>query len=134
MDKRSQHGFTLYELLITVLVVGVVLTVVCFLLYVRPVLVRLSGGQWPEPARFQLKAAFSVPRKKTGRREYWRAFLTRDGTGTPAVDKFARDGSGLISSLCAADGLVEVSEDATEVREGQEVTFIPFAEFGIRRA
>ena len=27
MDKRTQHGFTLYELLITVLIVGVVLTV-----------------------------------------------------------------------------------------------------------
>ena len=27
MDKRTQHGFTLYELLITVLIVGVVLTI-----------------------------------------------------------------------------------------------------------
>ncbi|MFQ5625341.1 MAG: molybdopterin molybdotransferase MoeA, partial [Methyloligellaceae bacterium] len=42
---------------------------VCFLLYVRPVLVRLGGGAWPEPARYPLKAAFSVPKKKTGRRE-----------------------------------------------------------------
>ncbi len=107
---------------------------VCFLLYVRPVLVRLSGGQWPEPARFLVKAAFSVPGKKTGRREFWRAYLTEDRDGRPAVGKFARDGSGLISSLCAADGLIEVPEHATEVREGQEVGFIPFAEFGIRRA
>lgn len=107
---------------------------VCFLLYVRPVLVRLSGGRWPEPARFPVQAAFSVPRKKTGRREYWRAFLTVDAGGRLAVGKYPRDGSGLISSLCAADGLVEVPEDATEVREGQEVAFIPFAEFGIGRS
>ncbi|MCG8558541.1 MAG: molybdopterin molybdotransferase MoeA [Hyphomicrobiales bacterium] len=106
---------------------------VCFLLYVRPVLVRLSGGHWPEPARFPVQAAFSVPKKKTGRREFWRAFLTRDTDGRLAVEKFARDGSGLISGLCAADGLVEVPEDATEVREGQQVAFIPFTEFGIGR-
>jgi len=106
---------------------------VCFLLYVRPVLVRLSGGHWPEPARFPVQAAFSVPKKKTGRREFWRAFLTRDSDGQLAVEKFARDGSGLISGLCAADGLVEVPEEATEVREGQQVAFIPFTEFGIGR-
>ncbi|MGI9420465.1 MAG: molybdopterin molybdotransferase MoeA [Geminicoccaceae bacterium] len=107
---------------------------VCFLLYVRPVLVRLSGGHWPEPARFPVQAAFSVLKKKTGRREFWRAFLTEDSSGRLAVGKFARDGSGLISGLCAADGLVEVPEDATEVREGQQVAFIPFAEFGIGRS
>lgn len=107
---------------------------VCFLLYVRPVLVRLAGGTWPEPARYPLKAAFSVPKKKTGRREFWRGYLTAGADGALAAGKFPRDGSGLISGLCAADGLIEVGEDATQVGEGQTVNFIPFTEFGIRRA
>ena len=104
---------------------------VCFLLYVRPVLVRLGGGDWPEPVRYPLQAAFSVPRKKTGRREFWRGFLTAGDDGTVAVEKFARDGSGLISSLRAADGLIEVGEDETQVKQGQQVFFIPFSQFGI---
>lgn len=107
---------------------------VCFLLYVRPVLVRLAGGNWPEPARYPLKAAFTVPRKKTGRREFWRGFLTTDADGALAAGKFPRDGSGLISGLCEADGLIEVGEDVESVREGQSVDFIPFSEFGITRS
>jgi molybdopterin molybdotransferase len=107
---------------------------VCFLLYVYPVLVRLGGGAWREPARYPLKAAFTVPKKKTGRREFWRGFLTTGKDGVLRAGKFERDGSGLISGLCEADGLIEVAEDVTQVIEGDEVTFIPFTEFGIRRA
>jgi len=39
--------------------------------------------------------------------------------------------SGLISSLRAADGLIDIPEDAGDVRAGDEVAFIPFSEFGI---
>lgn len=106
---------------------------VCFLLYVRPVLVRLGGGAWPEPARYPLRAAFSVLKKKTGRREFWRGYLTADENGVLRAEKFERDGSGLISGLCEADGLIEVGEDVTQVKEGDMIDFIPFTEFGIRR-
>ena len=56
--------------------------------------------------------------------------LTRKD-GQLAVEKFARDGSGLISSLREADGLIEVAEEVTDVREGELVDFIPFTEFGL---
>jgi len=65
-----------------------------------------------------------------GRREFWRAQLVREN-GQLAVAKFSRDGSGLISSLREADGLIEVSEDLDEVRAGELVDFIPFSEFGL---
>ena len=103
---------------------------VCFLMYVRPVLTLLAGGLWPEPVRFPLPATFSQ-RKKLGRREFWRARLTRAVGGQLQVAKFPRDGSGLISSLRESDGLVEVSEDVEEVRAGEMVDFIPFSEFGL---
>jgi molybdopterin molybdotransferase len=48
-----------------------------------------------------------------------------------AVDKFARDGSGLISGLRAADGLIEIGEEVPSVHVGDLVAFIPFTEFGI---
>jgi len=47
------------------------------------------------------------------------------------VDKFARDGSGLISGLRAADGLVDIPEDVAGVKPGDSVAFIPFSEFGL---
>jgi len=103
---------------------------VCFLIYVRPVLTRLAGGVWPEPVCFPLPASFAQ-KKKVGRREFWRARLTRGAGGRLSVAKFARDGSGLISSMREADGLIEVGEDVSEVSEGDMVDFIPFTEFGL---
>jgi molybdopterin molybdotransferase len=103
---------------------------VCFVIYVRPVLTRLAGGTWPEPQRFPLPAAFKQ-KKKVGRREFWRARLTNDASGKVAVVKFPRDGSGLISSLREADGLIEVAEDVAEVKQGDLVDFIPFTSFGL---
>ncbi len=103
---------------------------VCFLIYVRPVLTRLAGGVWPEPVCFPLPASFAQ-KKKVGRREFWRARLTRGSGGRLSVAKFARDGSGLISSMREADGLIEVAEGVSEVKEGDMVDFIPFTEFGL---
>ena len=103
---------------------------VCFLLYAWPLVLRLSGRAWPEPRRWRLKAGFSVVGKKTGRREFWRGILRNTPDGL-LVDKFRHDGSGLITSLVEADGLIEVGENVNEVRAGDEVDFIPFTEFGI---
>jgi molybdopterin molybdotransferase len=103
---------------------------VCFLIYVRPVLMRLAGGAWPEPQRFPLPAAFTQ-KKKVGRREFWRAKLMREAGGRLTLAKFPRDGSGLISSLREADGLIEIPEDVAEVRAGDIVDFIPFSAFGL---
>ncbi len=107
-----------------------VAVMVCFLMYAWPMLRRMAGAPWQEPRRFMLPADFDFLDRKTGRREFWRGrIVERDGR--MMVDKFKRDGSGLISSLRAADGLIEVGEDATDVRRGDLVAYIPFSEFGI---
>jgi len=107
-----------------------VAVMVCFLIYAWPMLRRMAGAPWHEPRRFQLPAAFDFLDRKTGRREFWRGtVIQRDGH--MMVDKFKRDGSGLISSLRAADGLIEVGEEVAMVRRGDSVTYIPFSEFGI---
>lgn len=103
---------------------------VCFLMYAYPMLRRLSGAAWPEPRRFMLPAAFEFTNRKLGRREFWRASLVEGRKGMMA-EKFARDGSGLISGLRAADGLIEVGEDVPAVAPGDPIAFIPFSEFGI---
>jgi molybdopterin molybdotransferase len=103
---------------------------VCFLLYVWPMLRRLGGAPWPEPRRISLPAHFAFPNRKLGRREFWRGMLVPAAPGW-AVVKFPRDGSGLISGLRAADGLIEIPEDVPEVKWGDPVAFMPFSEFGI---
>ncbi len=103
---------------------------VCFLMYVFPLLQQLGGGRWSEPRRYKLPATFAFTGRKPGRREFWRGILVDTPHGL-AVDKFARDGSGLISGLRAADGLIDIPEDAGNVAEGDLVDFIPFSEFGI---
>lgn len=109
-----------------------VAVLVCFLLYAWPLLRRMGGGDWREPRRFPLPALFAFPGRKVGRREFWRGLLKDTPSGL-AVDKFARDGSGLISGLREADGLIDIPEDVVEVRPGDRVSFIPFSEFGITR-
>lgn len=104
---------------------------VCFLMYVWPMLRRLGGGPFPEPRRLKLPAAFDFTGRKGGRREFWRAMLVEGADGRLMVDKFKRDGSGLISGLRAADGLIDIPEDHGDVHAGDLVDYIPFSEFGI---
>jgi molybdopterin molybdotransferase len=107
-----------------------VAAMVCFLHFARPVLVALGGGHWPEPRRFAVPAAFTM-RKKPGRREYLRARLVHDADGRLQVRRIEREGSGILTSLTEADGLVELPEDSTQVEHDQLVQFVPFAEFGV---
>lgn len=103
---------------------------VCFLMYVAPMLKALGGAPWHEPRRYRLPAAFAFPKRKPGRREFWRGMIVETPKGL-AVDKYARDGSGLISGLRAADGLIDMPEHIGPVAPGDFVSYIPFLEFGI---
>ena len=100
---------------------------VCFLFYAQPMFAHLQGAHWTPPKRFSVPAAFSIAKKKPDRREFWRAWMENG-----RAHKFQRDGSGLISGLTAADGLIEVPEEATSLAKGDLVSFIPFSEFGMR--
>jgi molybdopterin molybdotransferase len=102
-------------------------------LYGWPVLRRLSGAPWPTPPRYRLPAAFAFTGRKVGRREYWRGSLMAGSDGVMRVEKFARDGSGLITGLRVADGLIEIPEAHGDVAEGALVDFIPYSAFGIVR-
>ncbi|MCX7566932.1 molybdopterin-binding protein [Sulfitobacter sp. F26169L] len=102
-----------------------VAALVCTLVFARPALAQLAGAGWSAPQGFDVPAAFSK-RKKAGRREYLRARM-RNGQ----AEVFASEGSGRISGLSWAEGLVELEEPARVVQSGDMVRFIPFASFGI---
>ncbi|MEH6728894.1 MAG: molybdopterin-binding protein, partial [Hyphomicrobiales bacterium] len=104
---------------------------VCFLLYVRQIILRLQGCAWRLPNRFSVAANFGIETKKPDRREFLRGILGQAEDGTLTVTKFDRDGSGLITGLREADGLIEIEEATTGIHPGEIVDFIPFSEFGI---
>lgn len=104
---------------------------VCFVLYVRQALLALSGANWREPRRLILEADFEIDGKKPDRREFLRGLLVDSETGIRRVARYPRDGSGLITSLREADGLVEIPEDVTAIARGEPVRFLPFSEVGL---
>ncbi len=103
---------------------------VCFLLYIRPCIEALSGGQWKTPQRYQIPSGFSL-NSKPDRREFLRGFIKPDENGNATALKFERDGSGLITGLRKSSGLIEIHEETTVVNKGDLVDFIPFSEMGV---
>ncbi|MEX0348801.1 MAG: gephyrin-like molybdotransferase Glp [Paracoccaceae bacterium] len=102
-----------------------VAAMVCTLIFARPALALLAGADWSEPQGYDLPAAFEK-RKKPGRREYLRARV-RDGN----VEVFASEGSGRISGLSWAEGLVELDDGARHIQPSDRVRYIPYGSFGL---
>jgi molybdopterin molybdotransferase len=101
-----------------------VAALVCTLVFGRPAFAALGGEGWRAPQRFTVPAAFSKD-KKPGRREFLRARLDAEGR----VEVFKSEGSGRISGLAWADGLVELDDGAATIRPGDPVRYIPYASF-----
>ena len=104
-----------------------VAVMVTFMRFARPAILLMSGCRDIRPRTFHVRASFGY-KKKLNRREWLRVALFTDDDGTPAVRKFPRDGAGILSSMVAADGLVELPEDLTAVEPGAMVEFLPFSE------
>jgi molybdopterin molybdotransferase len=102
-----------------------VAALVCALIFARPALSVMAGGAWLEPQGYEVPAAFAKA-KKPGRREYLRARLNVEG----AAETFKSEGSGRISGLSWATGLVELGDGARTIRPGDLVRFLPYSGFG----
>jgi molybdopterin molybdotransferase len=102
-----------------------VAAMICTLIFALPAMRVLAGADWTAPEGYDVPAAFEK-RKKAGRREYLRARM-RGGR----AEVFASEGSGRISGLSWAEGLVELPEEARDIAPGDLVRFIPFGSFGI---
>ncbi len=98
---------------------------ITFALIVRPLIARLSGEAWEKPSAFPVRSAF-VYRKKAGRREYVRVRLIPSSDGAIEAHKHAQEGAGILSSLTATQGLVELAEAVTAIAPGDAVGFLPY--------
>ncbi len=99
---------------------------VCALVFGYPALARLAGGTWPRPEGSLLPAAFAK-RRKAGRSEFLRARLGADGR----VQVFRSEGSGLVSGLSWANGLVHLPSEGNDIAPGDPVNFLPWSAFGL---
>ena len=104
-----------------------VAAMVTFVRFARPLILRLGGATDLDPTLFQVRADFDH-HKKPNRREWIRARLVADADGMLSVKKFERQGAGILTSLVASDGLVELPEDMTDLTAGAMVDFLPFSE------
>lgn len=110
-----------------------VAAMVCTMLYALPIAEKLIGALPATPQPMFVPAGFEIKKKKTDRREFLRGWLETGEYGQQHVIKFPRDGSGLISGLRAATGLIEIAEEIDHISTGDAVRFIPFSTFGLGR-
>ncbi|MBO9406413.1 molybdopterin molybdenumtransferase MoeA [Shimia sp. R9_1] len=102
-----------------------VAAMVCTLIFAKPAMSALAGAGWTVPEPIWVPAAFEKD-KKAGRREYLRARLVAG-----RAEVFKSEGSGRISGLSWAEGLVELPDEAMQVGEGTLVAYYPYAAFGL---
>ena len=95
---------------------------VTFLIAVRPVLLALQGVPHVEPRGLALRADFDW-RRPDARREFLRARRNPDG----ALELFANQSSGVLTSAVWAEGLID-NPPGRAIARGDAVRFLPFAE------
>ncbi|MGA2548813.1 MAG: gephyrin-like molybdotransferase Glp [Burkholderiaceae bacterium] len=95
---------------------------VAFLLFVRPVLLRLQGAKDARVRRYAMRADFNWP-KPDRRQEYLRVRVNDAG----GLDLFPNQGSAVLTSTVWGHGLLE-NPPGHAISHGDIVQFIPFAE------
>ncbi len=105
-----------------------VAVMVSFLAFVRPALLQMMGCNAAAAAPIPLLRARSVGaiRKRTGRTEYQRGFVRQVPGTLPEVRIAGNQGSGVLSSMVDANGLVVLHHDQGHVAAGDEVDVMMF--------
>lgn len=100
-----------------------VAVMVTFIAFVRPALLRMMGAS--AKPQVMLRAISENPiRKKPGRTEYQRCIVTPSGDGQPTVRITGNQGSGVLSSMVQANGLLVLEHDQGNVAAGDEVNVL----------
>ena len=102
-----------------------VAVMVTFLAFVRPTLLQMMGCS--APAQPLLKARSHEPlRKKPGRTEYQRATVSTAPDGSLQVRTTGNQGSGVLSSMAQANGLIVLHHGQGNVAVGEQVDVMMF--------
>ena len=102
-----------------------VAVMVTFLAFVRPALLRMMGSS--QAAAPLLRARSLSPlRKKPGRTEYQRGIVSQTSAGGLQVSAIGNQGSGVLSSMVQANGLIVLHHSQSHVDTGDEVDVMMF--------
>ncbi|MDP3827314.1 MAG: molybdopterin molybdenumtransferase MoeA, partial [Polaromonas sp.] len=102
-----------------------VAVMVTFLAFVRPALLQMMGST--APAAPLLRARSLEPmRKKPGRTEYQRGWVSTTADGSLQVKTTGNQGSGVLSSMAQANGLIVLHHAQGSVKAGEEVDVMMF--------
>ncbi|MHA7816914.1 MAG: molybdopterin molybdotransferase MoeA [Pseudohaliea sp.] len=85
---------------------------VTFCLLARPFLLAAQGARVEPPVALWVRADFAVARPLS-RADYRRVWLRSGNDGATRAELFPRQGSGVLSSVCAADALARVPAGQT---------------------
>lgn len=102
---------------------------VTFMMFARPLVRHMMGAQGDTPLRLPVPAGFSFNRR-AGRREWLRGRLIAEADGSLKAQMFDANGSGVLSSVSWAEGLIELPEDCARIAPGDEVVYLPLAGLG----
>jgi len=102
-----------------------VAVMVTFLAFVRPALLQMMGSTAQETPLLKAHSLEAI-RKKPGRTEYQRAIVETSRDGSLQVRTTGQQGSGVLSSMAAANGLLVLQHDQGNVAIGDEVDVLMF--------
>ena len=102
-----------------------VAVMVTFLAFVRPALLRMMGCTRAAPPLLRARSAESI-RKKPGRTEYQRGLVRSGADGQLEVRITGNQGSGVLSSMVQANGLIVLPHDSGNVAAGDVVEVMVF--------
>jgi molybdopterin molybdotransferase len=102
-----------------------VAVMVTFLAFVRPALLRMMGCDAAAPPPLKARSTEAI-RKKPGRTEYQRGLVTAAPDGSLQVRTTGNQGSGVLSSMVHANGLIVLHHSQGNVGAGDEVDVMMF--------
>ena len=102
-----------------------VAVMVTFLAFVRPALLQMMGAR-PEPEVLLKARSLEDIRKKPGRTEYQRGRVSTAPNGSLHVKTTGSQGSGVLSSMAQANGLIVLHHSQGNVAAGDEVDVLMF--------
>jgi molybdopterin molybdotransferase len=102
-----------------------VAVMVTFLALVRPTLLRMMGCTHPAPPLLRARSTENMG-KKPGRTEYQRGWVSTAADGSLQVRTTGNQGSGVLSSMVQANGLVVLHHDQGSVAVGDMVDVMMF--------
>jgi molybdopterin molybdotransferase len=102
-----------------------VAVMVTFLALVRPALQKMMGLSPQALPMLQAKSAQAI-RKKAGRTEYQRGIVSTNKRGELVVEITGNQGSGVLSSMVEANGLIVLAHEKNDVAVGDVVNVMMF--------